>query len=119
MINRPMWLLVVTCASALCACVAYEPVPVVVSPQMTTQQRFDRSWNAALGAMADEGLAITEQNRAAGIARGSRGALSVTATLETLPDGAIKVQFGAAAAGDAGNNLARRVHEAYQRRMGR
>ena len=119
MINRSMWFLVVACALPLCACVAYEPYPVVVSPQLTTQQRFDRSWNAAVGAMTDEGLAITEENRAAGIARGRQGAISVTATLETLPDGAIKVSFGSSAAGDTGSSLARRVHESYERRMGR
>ena len=117
MFDKSMRILVVGCALALHACVAYEPV--VVAPQMTTQQRFDRSWTAALGAMADEGLAITEQNQAAGIARGSRGGVSVTATLDTLPDGAIRVQFGSSPASDAGNDLARRVHEAYQRRMGR
>ena len=119
MINRSKCLFIVACALSLCACVAYEPLPVVVSPQLTTQQRFDRSWNAVLGAMTDEGLAIIEQNRAAGSARGSRGAISVTATLETLADGAIKVQFGATGAGEAGNSLAQRVYEAYERRMGR
>lgn len=118
MINRPRWLFVLACALPLGACV-YEPVPVAVSPQLTTQQRFDRSWSAALGAMTDEGLAITEQNRSAGIARGSQGGVTITATLDTLPDGAIRVGFGSSPASDAGNNLARRVHEAYQRRMGR
>ena len=38
-------------------CVAYEPV-LVYSPQ-TTQQRFDRAWAAASGAMYDQGMSIT------------------------------------------------------------
>lgn len=119
MINPPIRVLALASALALCACVAYEPVPVVMSPQLTTQQRFDRSWGAALAAMTDEGLAIVDQNRGAGVARGGRGNVTVTATLDTLSDGAIRVQFAGSPAGDAGNDLARRVHEAYQRRMGR
>lgn len=117
MIDKVKWLLIVGCSFALGACVVYEPVPVG-SPPLTTQQRFDRSWNAALGAMADQGLAITDQNRASGVIRGNRSGVTVTATLETLPDGAIRVQFGSTGGNDA-DSLARSVHEAYQRRMGR
>ena len=45
---------------SLGACVAYAPYPV--SPQ----QRFDQSWAAAAGAMSDQGVTITSQNRGAG-----------------------------------------------------
>ncbi len=48
--------------------------PVVVSPQTTVEQRFDRAWSAVSGAMYDQGLAITVQDRAAGIIRGERAA---------------------------------------------
>ena len=50
-------------ALALGGCVVYEPVPVV--PQPTVQQSFDRSWAAAAGALADQGVTITAQDRGA------------------------------------------------------
>ena len=74
-------LLIVSAVLSLGACVVYEPVPV--SPQTTLQQRFDRSWSAAAGAMSDQRL-TTSQDRGAGVIRGERGGLTITATIETL-----------------------------------
>ena len=73
---------------SLNSCVAYEPVPV--SSQPTVQQRFDRSWAAATGAMSDQGLTITSQDRGAGVMRGERGGTTITATLKTLADGSVQ-----------------------------
>ena len=72
---------------SLAACVVYEPYPV--SPQ----QRFDQSWAAAAGAMSDQGLTITSQDRGAGVIRGERSGIAITATLETLADGRLQVKF--------------------------
>jgi hypothetical protein len=94
---------------SLGACVVYEP---------TVQERFDRSWFAATGAMSDQGLAITSQDRGAGVVRGERGGIAITATLQTMADGSLQVRF------DSKNDradpgLIQRVSDSYDRRMGR
>jgi hypothetical protein len=66
-------LLVVSAAVSLGSCVVYEPVPA--SSQPTLQQRFDRSWAAASGAMSDQGLTITAQDRGSGVIRENAVAL--------------------------------------------
>ena len=101
-------------ALLLAGCVVYEPVPVA---QPTTQERFDRSWNAAAAAMSDQGVTITGQDRGAGVIRGTRGTVVVTATVQTLADGRIAVRFNSTGEGEGG--VAQRVHESYERRMGR
>jgi hypothetical protein len=98
----------------LAGCVVYEPVPVA-SPQLSMQQRFDRSWAAASGAMYDEGVTITSQDRDAGVIRGNKGADSIVATVQTLADGRIQVKFDSK--GDPA--LVHRVSQSYDRRMGR
>jgi hypothetical protein len=108
-------LLVVSAAVSLGSCVVYEPVPA--SSQPTLQQRFDRSWAAASGAMSDQGLTITAQDRGSGVIRGERGGTTVTATVETLADGRVQVKFNSAGGADPG--LVQRVSDSYDRRMGR
>src|SRR5688572_27459379 len=90
--NSKLQMIVVCAALALSGCVVYEPVPVGYQPT-TVQQRFDRSWAAAMGAMADQGLTITSQNRGAGVVQGERTGTTITAALETLPDGSVQVKF--------------------------
>jgi hypothetical protein len=99
-------------------CVVYEPVPVG-SPPLGAAQRFDRSWNAATGAMIDQGLTIVSQDRAAGVVRGTRGDITIVATLQSLADGSIQVKFGSTGATGADPGLIHRVSESYDRRMGR
>ena len=99
-------------ALLLASCVVYEPVP---GPQLSTQQRFDRSWAAATGAMYDEGVTITSQDRGTGIIRGSKGADFIVATVQTLADGRIQVKFDSN--GDPA--LVHGVSDSYDRRMGR
>jgi hypothetical protein len=98
-------------------CVVYEPMPV--SPQQTVQQRFDRSWAAATDAMFDQGITIRDQDRGAGVIRGVRGESVVTATLLTLSDGSVQVTFNSTGPSGVDPGLAQRVHESYERRMGR
>ena len=102
---------------SLNSCVAYEPVPV--SSQPTVQQRFDRSWAAATGAMSDQGLTITSQDRGAGVMRGERGGTTITATLKTLADGSVQVEFASQGASSTDPGLIQRVSVSYDRRMGR
>jgi len=110
-------LLLAAVAAMSSGCVVYEPVPVAVP--VTTQQRFDLSWAAATGAMSDQGMSIDAQNRAAGVVRGSRGGIVITATLQTLPDGSIQVRFDQTGATATDPNLVHRVSASYDRRMGR
>jgi hypothetical protein len=107
---------IVAVVMTLSGCVAYQPVPVaVVQPSM--QERIDRSWDAAAGAMADQGMTITAQDRRAGMIRGDRGGTTITAQIETLPDGRVQVKFDSSGAPDAG--LVDGVTDSYNRRMGR
>lgn len=92
--------------SALAGCVVYEPVPV--------QSRYDQSWNAATGAMADQGVSVTTQDRGAGVIRGTRGSASVQASVRTLANGSVEVRITS-----SDTNLANRISESYDRRMGR
>ena len=105
--------LAVTAASlALAACVVYEPA------SYQTASTYDRAWAAAIGAMQDQGVAISDQDRASGVLRGTRGPAEVTAVVRTRPDGRVQVEFNTnGASSDAG--LVERIGESYNRRMGR
>jgi hypothetical protein len=103
-------------ACTLSGCVVYEPVPV---SQPTLQQRFDRSWSAAAGAMSDEGVTISAQDRGAGMIRGTRGGALVTASVQTLADGRIQVRFDAVGPSGSDTAFLHRLSESYDRRMGR
>jgi len=96
-------------------CVVYEPV--AVGP--TQQQRFDRSWSAAMGAIIDQGVTIEAQDRGAGVIRGNRGGIAITAQLQTLADGSIQVRFDQSGQTSSDPDLIHRVSESYDRRMGR
>ena len=97
---------------ALAACVVYEPVPV------QAPSTYERAWAAAIGAMQDQGVAINDQDRAAGVLRGTRGAAGVTAVVRTRPDGRVQVEFNATGtSSDPG--LVDRISASYNRRMGR
>jgi len=94
---------------ALGSCVVYQPVPMPMQ-----QSRFDQSWAAASGALFDQGLTITMQDRSTGVIRGERGDTSVTATLETLPGGGVQVKFS----GKGDPTVVDRVSQSFNRRMG-
>ena len=109
------WLAIVAVALLVDACVVYQPVPV--DAQLTERNRIDRSWDAAAGAMSDQGLTIVSHDRNAGFIRGSKAGTTVTAQLDTLADGRIQVAFNSTGAADPG--LVDRVTDSYNRRMGR
>jgi hypothetical protein len=100
-------------SALLAGCVVYEPYPV------SAQSRFDQSWNAATGAMADQGVSITTQDRGAGIIRGTRSGISIQASVRTLADGRVEVRFDSSGATGSDPSLIHRVSESYDRRMGR
>jgi hypothetical protein len=111
--------LVVVSAMLLSSCVAYVPAYTPVVSQPTTQQRFDRSWEAANGAMYDQGLTITSQDRGAGMIQGQRGGITIITTLDTLADGSIQVKFASRGDDSKDPGLMRRVSDSFDRRMGR
>lgn len=104
----------------LTGCVVY-PDGTVVYPAGTVMpagaNTFDRSYDAALGAITDQGLRITAQDRASGNIVGSSGPVSVTATVRPQADGTTRVEFKTS--GDASGGLSQRVVAAYNARMGR
>jgi hypothetical protein len=112
--NRKLRWLAVAAVLSLTGCV-YEPVVVQGS---TVQQRFDRAWSAASGAMYDQGLALTVQDRAAGVIRGERGEMSITATLQAMADGSVQVKFSSTGTSGTDPGLINRVSDSYDRRMG-
>lgn len=115
---RRYFLLFFAAALSLGGCVVYGPA-TVVAPQETTAQRFDRSWSAALGAMSDQGLTITSQDYGAGVITGSRGGVTISATLQTLPDGSVQVKFASRGRASDDPGLVDRVSSSFDRRMGR
>jgi hypothetical protein len=115
MLHKVPRLLFLAAVLAVTGCVVYEPVPVAAPPQSSPQQRFDRSFAAASGAMYDQGVNVTTQDKGSGVIRGERGGVTVTAVVETRPDGRIQVKFDSS--GDP--SLVQRVSDSYERRMGR
>ena len=110
-------LAIVAALTTLGGCVAYTPVPAEGYPS-AAEQRFERSWAAAAGAMADQGVTITAQDRAAGVIRGSRGGMPVTAMVQPQADGSLRVSFEVSSPSqDPG--LTDRLRESYFRRTGR
>lgn len=100
----------------LTGCVAY-PVAPYPAPAVYGPSTFDRAYDAALGALGEQGLRITTQDRATGLIVGTRGNATVTASVRPQPDGTTRVEFKTS--GEAGPDLSQRVLAAYNARMGR
>ena len=114
--NRTLrWLAMTAAALMLAACVVYEPVVV---PGSTVQQRYDRAWSAAVGAMYDQGVSVSVQDRGAGVIRGERGGTTITATIQALPDGNVQVKFNSSGPKSGDADLIHRISDSYDRRMG-
>ena len=80
---------------------------------------FDRSWDAAVGALRDQGLDIVSADRASGVATGRRGMVDVTARVRSQADGSVRVEFNTPGSGAPDRELMERVSRAYDVRMGR
>jgi hypothetical protein len=105
----------VAATALLGGCVVYEPVPVAYS----RPSNFDRSWNAAVSAMREQGVAINQEDRGAGVVRGTRGGINVTGTVRTQADGSVRVQFDTGGATGSDPTLIDRITRSYQSYMGR
>ncbi len=98
-------------------CVVYQTAPGVYSPYPSTS--FDRSWSAAVGAFADQGVRITAEDRGAGVVRGTRDGIDVVANVRTQADGSVRVEFSTSGATARDPRLIDRISRAYDSRMGR
>lgn len=99
------------------ACTYYETTPGVYS--QTAPSSYDRAWSAAAGAMRDEGVTITTEDRNAGLVTGTRDGITVTGHVRENSDRSVRVQFDTSGATSADPDLIKRVERAYNRRMGR
>jgi len=103
---------------ALGGCVVYPATPYP-APASYAPSTFDRAFDAALGALTDQGLRITSQDRSSGNIAGTRGTLTVTATVRPQADGTTRVAFNTSGEQAADAGIQQRVLGAYNTRMGR
>jgi hypothetical protein len=104
--------------AALAGCYTYPPQPPVAYAA-AGPSTFDRSWNAALGAMADQGVQIVQQDRPSGTIRGRYGGIAVTGSVLQQADGSVRVAFDTSGATGQDPQLIDRITRAYNARMGR
>jgi hypothetical protein len=101
-------------ALSLPGCVVYEPMGV----QAAVPVNFDRSWNAALGAAQDAGIAVSVADRNSGRIYGRYNTADVTIGVISQADGSLRIQFDAKGLGRQDQGLNDRFVQAYNRRMG-
>jgi hypothetical protein len=110
-----------TCVAAMVAllagCTVYQVGPATYAPAPPTT--FDRSWSAAAGALEDQGVQITSEDRASGVIRGRRGGIDVTANVRSQADGSVRVEFNTGGATGQDPQLINRISRSYDTRMGR
>jgi hypothetical protein len=111
--NRlPLVIAGLAAAMLIGGCVAQPAAPAGPS-------KYDRSWDAALGAAADAGVQVTSADRASGRITGSKAGAAVAIALQTQADGSVRVSFEAPNSKEANPTLNERWLANYQRRMGR
>ena len=93
----------------------YAPYPYTT----TVPASFDRSYNAVIGAMGDNGLSILMEDRPAGRVIGRRGGIDLTGSVMPQSDGSVRVEFTTSGATAQDPSLIERVTRAYNARMGR
>ena len=103
------------CTSLLAGCTYYGVAPGAPA----TASTFDRSWSAARGAMLEEGVRITEEDRSTGTLRGDRSGIGVLALVRTQADGSVRVEFKTVGATTVDPQLIERISASYDRQMGR
>jgi hypothetical protein len=103
---------------ALAGCVVYDPYYPYGAPP-PGPSKFDRAWNAAVGALQDQGVQIGNQDRGSGTIDGRRGGINMKARVLTQADGSVRVEFNASGAMSEDPGLPDRISRAYDARMGR
>jgi hypothetical protein len=110
---RTLCIIAILSMTGLAGCVVYEPVPTA-SPS-----KFDRAWNAALGAVQDAGVQITSAEPSTGVIRGTKDGIDVNTLVVRQSDGGARVQFETKGPTQNDPGLSNRFSQAYERRMGR
>ena len=103
---------------ALAGCVVYDPYYPYGAPP-PGPSKFDRAWNAAVGALQDQGVQIANQDRGSGVIDGRRGGINVKTRLLSQADSGVRVEFNASGAMSEDPGLPDRISRAYDARMGR
>lgn len=119
---KTLTILITLTAVLITGCTYYQTAPGVYSTTTTTTtttSKFDRSWSAAVGALSDQNVRITSQDRASGIVQGTRDDIEVTGNIRTQADGSVRVQFNTSGATARDPSLIDRVTQSYNNRMGR
>ena len=91
----------------------------VSEPSAPPPSTWDRSWSAALGAVQDEGVRITSEDRANGVIRGYKDEREITIALQGQADGSVRVEITTRGPRGSDPGLTGRISRAYDRRMGR
>ncbi len=99
-------------------CYYYPPAPVVY-PTKVSASKFDQSWSAAIGALSDQGVRITVQERGAGVIQGNLNGIEVVASIRTQADNSVRVQFNTSGATTRDPTMIQRITNSYHSRMGR
>ena len=81
-------LLLALCAALLAACGT--PTPPT---HFDSHVSFNRTFDSALGAMADQKMVFSVQDRRGGRIVGETGGETITATLQPMQDGTLRVSF--------------------------
>jgi hypothetical protein len=110
---RTLCIIVILGTTGLAGCVVYEPVPTAAP------SKFDRAWNAALGAVQDAGVQITSAEPSTGVIRGTKDGIDVNTLVVRQSDGGARVQFETKGPTQNDPGLSNRFSQAYERRMGR
>ena len=106
-------------AIAASGCYVYDPYYPYAYATNATAATFDRSWNAMLGAFADQRVNIISQDRAAGTIEGRSGAIGVKARIVAQADGRVRAEFTTTGPLEEDRGLPDRISRAYDARMGR
>ncbi len=107
-------------AAGMTACV-YDPYYPYGQPYTVpgAPASFDRSWNAAMLALQDQGVRISSEDRATGVIQGQRGGMTVMTRLNRQADGSVRVEFNVGGNLDEDRDLPSRISRSYDARMGR
>ena len=104
------------------ALLAIAPAACYVTPYpygYTVPANYDRSYDAVMGALADNGMSIILDDRGAGRAVGRRGGIDLTGSVLRQGDGSVRVEFTTSGATAQDPGLIDRVTRSYNARMGR
>jgi hypothetical protein len=103
--------------TAVLACTGCSSAP---EPQpVPGAAKYDRAFDAAVGAARDIGMEVSKADRAAGRIVGTKAGVEVSIWLQWQPNGSTKIEFNAPGAPDTSPKLSEQWTSAYNRRMGR